>query len=454
MACKHSIQCLFEECNQRKFLESNFGSHLRKKHKISREQYTEEFETSEWVSCRYCNKKYFRSLKQQRTNCNKTCGDTECISKMFEENAKTVNSNRTKESRIKAANSLRKSNAENKILKEQNCKEASVKINLLKPRLNIHKIKTVKHVCSMKINLLYNRLIPCLDEECKKLNLRFTKIGLGSHVSQHHKMSMEEYSRKYKTNEWVKCPYCETFYYRSAADQKSGSKSTCKNKACKKEHFLNETKNTLKKMFPDDDFINNFQASKEKVLSSNKKNYDDPIKRKEIEEKKAETNLRKTGYRSVLQNPENREKCNSLEACQKRYETMKKNNSFQKSKPEDAFFEFLSKYFKEIERQYVMAWWPIDFYIRDIDTFIQLDGEYLHGLTVTEEQLRESNVEKDKQRLLKKISDRRQNTYFKNRNLSLLRISDKEFLSCESDEEVFSKLACISGTNRLSDFFS
>lgn len=52
------------------------------------------------------------------------------------------------------------------------------------------------------------------------------------------------------------------------------------------------------------------------------------------------------------------------------------------------------------------------------------------------------------------LKDGQQNTYFKNRNLSLLRISDKEFLSCESDEEVFSKLACISGTNRLSDFFS
>jgi very-short-patch-repair endonuclease len=132
---------------------------------------------------------------------------------------------------------------------------------------------------------------------------------------------------------------------------------------------------------------------------------------------------------------------------------MVENDSFFKSMPEDLLYEFLCRHFEDVRRQYAIGFWPIDFYVRDIDTFFQLDGVYFHAIGVSEDELRASVIPKDKQRLRKKISDRRQNTYFKNRNLSLLRITDKEILSCFSDEEVISKLTLISGTNRIKDLF-
>lgn len=134
-------------------------------------------------------------------------------------------------------------------------------------------------------------------------------------------------------------------------------------------------------------------------------------------------------------------------------ENFSKNGIIHESKVSTKFYEILKKYFVDIKRSYLIDRFFVDFYIRDIDTFIEFDGEYWHG-KLNFEHLKDTYPRDYKCIKNRVLKDGQQNTYFKNRNLSLLRISDKEFLSCESDEEVFSKLACISGTNRLSDFFS
>lgn len=69
---------------------------------------------------------------------------------------------------------------------------------------------------------------------------------------------------------------------------------------------------------------------------------------------------------------------------EKQHETKKKNNSFNTSKPEDRYYEFLiSKYGKEnVVRQYFdSARYPFncDFYIKPLDLFIELNLNWTHG---------------------------------------------------------------------------
>jgi hypothetical protein len=429
-------KCLFEECRDLKpFQYHGFSRHLKIKHNMSKEQYVKFFKTNELAICRYCLQEYFRSIDHQNKNIANTCGKKECKNKLIiERNTKL---SRDKEKRKKANETRKKTIEENKKLIEENRIQISSLINLIKPRVDIQ----------YKLDNQFR----CLEKECLQKDVRFsTTKGIGGHIVQHHHLTMEEYCEKHNTNEWVCCEICGNFYRRTMCEQKDKTNLTCKNISCINEMRKRTTLQHFADKYPGQNIVNIFQTPivKKKIAEKNKENYSNPIIRKEINEKRIKTNLKNTGYKYTFLIPENRKKCNSIEACQKRYETMKNNNSFLKSKPEDLFFEFLSKYFRDIKRQYTVAWWPIDFYIRDIDTFIQFDGEYLHGITATEDQLRESSFEKDKQRLHKKISDRRQNTYFKNRNISLLRITDKDFFTCESDEEVFSKLICVSGIDR------
>ena len=78
-------------------------------------------------------------------------------------------------------------------------------------------------------------------------------------------------------------------------------------------------------------------------------------------------------------------KQNDLQAIAvRRLETMKRNNSFKKSRPEEKFYQLLIERFGEhdIERNKRPdgTAWPIDFYIKSIDIWLQVDGIYWHGL--------------------------------------------------------------------------
>ena len=69
------------------------------------------------------------------------------------------------------------------------------------------------------------------------------------------------------------------------------------------------------------------------------------------------------------------------ESMQKSYETKKKNNSFHISKPEQLIYEKLCLKFKSVKRQYKCERYPFccDFYIEDIDLFIEFQGTWTHG---------------------------------------------------------------------------
>ena len=66
---------------------------------------------------------------------------------------------------------------------------------------------------------------------------------------------------------------------------------------------------------------------------------------------------------------------------QKEYKTKKKNNSFNKSTPEEKIYQMLCEKFDKIERQYKTEKYPFycDFYIEKLDLYIEYQGHWTHG---------------------------------------------------------------------------
>lgn len=109
-----------------------------------------------------------------------------------------------------------------------------------------------------------------------------------------------------------------------------------------------------------------------------------PLGNKEIHTKTKETTYRKYGVRCVLQTKENIEKLLSEETKRKRYFTLKKNHTFNTSKPEEVIYKELIEEFgiNDIVREYNKDKrypWRCDFYIKSKDLFIEVQGYYTHN---------------------------------------------------------------------------
>lgn len=116
----------------------------------------------------------------------------------------------------------------------------------------------------------------------------------------------------------------------------------------------------------------------------------------------------------------------SQQACKKRHETMKRNGSYTRSSPEDRLYEKLVERFPRTERQKIVNdRWPIDFYVPELDVYVQVDGVYWHGLDRSIEEIKASNTKRDQTILGKIECDERQNQWFKEHNLVLWRFTDQ-----------------------------
>jgi hypothetical protein len=97
------------------------------------------------------------------------------------------------------------------------------------------------------------------------------------------------------------------------------------------------------------------------------------------------------------------------------------------SKAEIMFCESLAQKFGHIIRQKHVHKWPIDVYIPSIDTYVQFDGVYWHGLDRPIEIIKESQGKRDQAIYHKWLIDQEQNEWFASHNLRLMRITDVEF---------------------------
>lgn len=147
-------------------------------------------------------------------------------------------------------------------------------------------------------------------------------------------------------------------------------------------------------------------------------------------DKMHQTNIERYGAKSPLKHPVVYNRVNWTEAVRKNHETMKRNGSYRKSRAEDRMYELLLKQFNttDVERQCKPKGtnWPIDFYVKSIDTWIQVDGVYWHGLDRPIEEHVTSNLPRSLSIIGKWHVDRAQDAWLAERNMKLVRVTDKQ----------------------------
>lgn len=167
---------------------------------------------------------------------------------------------------------------------------------------------------------------------------------------------------------------------------------------------------------------------------------DYPFQSKEVKEKSRLTCQVKYGVDNVQQVADIKQR--SCETFLKRLEKKQTILGVWTSKAENLFFDFLVTHFgAEVIRQKRVkgSRRPIDFYIVQLDTYVQFDGIYWHGLNRQIKQIEKSLKPHDQEICQRWHKDRAQDVWFKSQNLKLVRITDKEF--CElSSEDILRKI--------------
>ena len=119
------------------------------------------------------------------------------------------------------------------------------------------------------------------------------------------------------------------------------------------------------------------------------------------------------------------------------HETMKRNGSYRKkTKPEAILEQHLTSLFGEhdVVYQKFVNRWPIDFYIKSTNVYIQMDGMHWHGLDRPLEEIMKCKTRHDES-ILKKIKiDAEQNQWFQKNQMKLFRICEDDVLSSNYTE--------------------
>ena len=153
-----------------------------------------------------------------------------------------------------------------------------------------------------------------------------------------------------------------------------------------KEIHRKKISNALKKVWADESFRNKMQDMfqseeyREKVSEGLK----DIINSEEYKKNKSDA------FKRMWSNPEYKEKMRKIikkiqnleETKQKIYNTKRKNNSFNTSKPEDETYNILKEIFNDVKTQYKEDRYPYncDFYIPSLDLFIECNYHWTHGI--------------------------------------------------------------------------
>lgn len=167
-------------------------------------------------------------------------------------------------------------------------------------------------------------------------------------------------------------------------------------------------------------------------------NQHDPV----IKARQESTNLKRYGNINPAKNDLIKSKISNrlrdLDVRERHHATMKSRNRYGgKSMIEDRFYEILKLCFLKIERQVLVNGWSIDFYIDDIDTYVQFDGVYWHGLDRNIDDIKKNDNKRDRTILRTMEIDVLQRSWFNEQNLKLIRITDKEFKKFgETSEEI------------------
>ena len=144
--------------------------------------------------------------------------------------------------------------------------------------------------------------------------------------------------------------------------------------------------------------------------------------------RRKKTNLERYGVEYYTNTESFRNDTDWKSAVKLRHENMKKSGHYLiVSKSEENFKKWIESVFQSVDHQVIVNGWMIDFYVKDIDTYLQFDGVYWHGLKKTQKQLSESKSPRDKVILGTVLRDIEQNKWFTKNNLKLVRVTDEEY---------------------------
>ena len=123
---------------------------------------------------------------------------------------------------------------------------------------------------------------------------------------------------------------------------------------------------------------------------------------------------------------------------QKMFSSMKGNRFV--SKVELRCLTGLKAIFGDVQQQVSVNGWMIDFYVPFIDTYVQFDGLYWHGLSLTEDERNNPKTKRQTDIVRKWNKDREQEVWFPANNKRLVRIREDEFKMWESEGSVIENL--------------
>lgn len=155
-----------------------------------------------------------------------------------------------------------------------------------------------------------------------------------------------------------------------------------------------------------------------------------PMKCSRVIDKFKETNLARHGVLTPLIREDVLQKTHSADALNKKHDTQKKNKSLMISRPERMLGQELQAYFGENDVIHTLRKlsFCIDFYVKSIKTYIQVDGVYWHGLDRPLDEIKNSDKEIDREIYKKYRRDRKADAAFKEAGLFLVRVTDKDVL--------------------------
>lgn len=198
--------------------------------------------------------------------------------------------------------------------------------------------------------------------ECLICNEKFTTKQINWHIKNIHKMSTKDYYDKYlkSENEGI-CPICskETHFYGIIYGYNKNCSRACSNKS---KNHTNSVAKTKFERYGNPGYNNPDKISK--VLSSRT---DDQWKESDLKDKAT----RQKHYGNATYNNQ-----------RKRMSTMKSNKTIKMSKDEKIIFDMLSTKFLNVEYSYYDEKrypYNCDFYIKDLDLFIELNFSWVHG---------------------------------------------------------------------------
>lgn len=186
-----------------------------------------------------------------------------------------------------------------------------------------------------------------------------------------------------------------------------------------------KTYNTIAPIYDNDDVSQKF-----KKTMFDRYGVEHPSKSEELQAKKVKTYQERYRVENPLckGSPFRPSHDQLSKAGQSGYRSTNRQNGWMISKPERLLFEYLCRQFSDVKQQVPVHHgtnksWLIDVYVRDINTYVQLDGEFWHGLDRPYEELH-PNGKKSYD------ADRQQDEWFRSHDMRLVRVTDKQLLAC------------------------